>query len=191
MGEEKWGDWMDKRRLIIGIIVILAIPLYIWIAYFEIPAKSEIGEEKMQQDPLTHNFEKVMQYENDYMGNASNTSQLFQSLPLNEYKQSIEMDPDHLLLIVHYDASAHELQEKTQQAVIYNSTAAFLLIHNLEELEMRFNDETFRVRRDVVEDYFNDEFKTLIDPENFKEKVQKTFNGEKQSAMYKVFTEGK
>lgn len=40
---------MEKRRLIIGVIAILAIALYIWIAYFEIPAKVKIGDE-LQHD---------------------------------------------------------------------------------------------------------------------------------------------
>lgn len=41
---------MEKRRLIIGIIAILAIALYIWIAYFEIPAKVKNGEDKLQEE---------------------------------------------------------------------------------------------------------------------------------------------
>lgn len=41
---------MEKRRLILGIIAILAIALYIWIAYFEIPAKVKIGEDKLQAE---------------------------------------------------------------------------------------------------------------------------------------------
>jgi hypothetical protein len=43
---------MEKRRLIIGIIAILAIALYIWIAYFEIPAKVKKGEDKLQEESL-------------------------------------------------------------------------------------------------------------------------------------------
>ncbi|MDN4606965.1 hypothetical protein [Sporosarcina highlanderae] len=40
---------MEKRRLIMGLILILAIALYIWIAYFEIPNKTKIGEDEIQQ----------------------------------------------------------------------------------------------------------------------------------------------
>ena len=36
---------MEKRRLIIGVIAIIAIALYIWIAYFEIPSKVKKGED--------------------------------------------------------------------------------------------------------------------------------------------------
>lgn len=41
---------MEKRRLIIGGIAILAIALYIWIAYFEIPSKVKKGEENIHEE---------------------------------------------------------------------------------------------------------------------------------------------
>ncbi|WP_339251094.1 hypothetical protein NSQ43_13805 [Sporosarcina sp. FSL W8-0480] len=43
---------MDKRRLILGLVLVIAIALYIWIAYFEIPNKVKIGEETQQQELL-------------------------------------------------------------------------------------------------------------------------------------------
>ncbi|MCM3743678.1 hypothetical protein M3193_05950 [Sporosarcina luteola] len=48
---------MEKRRLIIGVIAILAIALYIWIAYFEIPEKVKIGEDAIQEEPLLTDIE--------------------------------------------------------------------------------------------------------------------------------------
>lgn len=41
---------MEKRRLFIGVIAIVAIALYIWIAYFEIPSKVKIGEDSLQNE---------------------------------------------------------------------------------------------------------------------------------------------
>ncbi|WHT47786.1 hypothetical protein QNH10_17030 [Sporosarcina thermotolerans] len=35
-----------------GLILVIAIALYIWIAYFEIPNKAKIGEAIQQQVPL-------------------------------------------------------------------------------------------------------------------------------------------
>lgn len=42
---------MDKRRLIVGLVLVIAIALYIWIAYFEIPNKAKIGEDIQQEVP--------------------------------------------------------------------------------------------------------------------------------------------
>ena len=156
-----------------GLIVIIAIPLYVWIAYYEIPGKARIGEEKLQQDPLKHNFENVLEFESKYMGDASNTSAFFQLLPLNEYKGSIEMDPDRFSLIVHYEASISDLGEKAEQAFLYNTTAAFLMLENLKTVELQFHDDSYKVNRENVEKWFGEEFETLIDPDVFKEKVQK------------------
>lgn len=164
---------MDRKRLIMGLIVIIAIPLYVWIAYYEIPGKARIGEEKLQQDPMKHDFEKVLEFESNYMGDASNTSALFQLLPLNEYKGSIEMDPDRFSLVVHYQASIAELGEKAEQAFLYNTTAAFIMLKNLEVVELRFLDDSYKVHRENVEKWFGEEFGTLIEPDVFKEKVQK------------------
>lgn len=36
--------------MIIGVITIIAIALYIWIAYFEIPSKVEKGEDGLQEE---------------------------------------------------------------------------------------------------------------------------------------------
>jgi len=182
---------MDKRRMLIGLIVLLAIPLYIWIAYVEIPAKSKVGEEKLQQDPLQHDFSQVLQYDNPYMGNASNVGNLFQSLPLNDYKGTFEMDSDRFSLVMNYDVNAGELEGKAEDAFLYNSTAAFLLIHNLDQIEMKFLDTSFITTRNRVENWFGSEWEHLKDPEEFKKQVQqKLKNGEQEDWLHS-YQEGK
>ncbi|WP_432357990.1 hypothetical protein [Sporosarcina sp. UB5] len=54
---------MEKRRLIIGLIAIIAIALYIWIAYFEIPAKVKIGEDKFQEESWMAEIDAYMKGE--------------------------------------------------------------------------------------------------------------------------------
>jgi len=129
-------------------------------------------EELMLQDPRTHNFEKVLSYENDYMGNASNLGNLFGALPLNEYKGTFEMDPEIYSLVMDYNTSAEELGETAKQAVIYNTTAAFTLIGNLEVSEMRFQDKSYTVTKENVEKWFKTTLVDLKDPVVFKERVQ-------------------
>ena len=180
---------MDKRRMLIGLIVLLAIPLYIWIAYVEIPAKSKIGEEKLQQDPLQHDFSEVLQYDNPYMGNASNVGSLFQALPLHEYKGSFEMDSDQLSLVINYNVNAGELGGKAEDAFLYNSTAAFLLIHNLDELEMRFLDTSFVTTRERVEKWFGSEWERLKEPEEFKKQVQQKLKDGEQEEWLQSYME--
>ncbi len=154
-------------------LLIIGVPLFIWIQFFEVPNKVRIGEERMQQDPKTHSYEDVAKYESEYMGDASNLNNLLNELPLNEYKESIELDSDDLVFKVDYDVQAAEIEEKAQQGIIYNSTAVFALIENVEQMEMKFDDETYSVSRDSVEKWFGTTLVDFKDPEIFQEKVQK------------------
>ncbi|MFC5604486.1 hypothetical protein [Sporosarcina koreensis] len=54
---------MEKRRLIIGVITILAIALYIWIAYFEIPAKVKKGEDALHGESWIAEFDDYLKGE--------------------------------------------------------------------------------------------------------------------------------
>lgn len=163
---------MDNQRKVMIAIMLIGVPLFIWIQFFEVPNKVKLGEEEMQQDPKTHVFESVAKYESLYMGDASNVSNLLNELPLSEYKDGIELDSDDLILFVNYDVNTIENEEKVRQTVIYNSTALFALIENLAQIEMRFEDEIFVISRDRVEKWFGTTLVDLKDPEVFAEKVQ-------------------
>lgn len=163
---------MDNQRKMMIALLIIGVPLFIWIQFFEVPNKVKIGEEKLQQDPNTHVFENVIKYESLYMGDASNLGNLLNELPLSQYKNGIELDSDDLTLLVDYNVNATELEEKAKQTVIYNSTAAFALIENLQKLDLQFNDETYTVSRDRVERWFGTTLVDFKDPEVFQEKVQ-------------------
>lgn len=169
-------------------ILIVGIPLFIWIQFFEVPNKVKLGEEKMQQDPKTHTFENVIKYESMYMGDASNINNLLNDLPLNEYKESIELDAEDLTLFVDYEVDAMEIEEKIQQSVIYNSTAAFALVENLEKMDMKFKNETFTISRDRVEKWFGMTLVDFKDPEVFQEKVQEQLS-EDISSWFLAYTE--
>ncbi|WP_210468504.1 DUF4825 domain-containing protein [Sporosarcina sp. 6E9] len=163
---------MDKRRLMLILVVLFVVPLFIWIQFFEVPNKVKIGEEKIQQDPLTHEFEKVTSYADPYMGDASNMVGLFSALPLNNYRGPLEMNPENFSLIVDYNLDADVSTETMKQAVIYNTTAAFTLIGNLQEIKLLIDDESYTVTRENVEKWFGTTLVDFKDPKIFKEKIQ-------------------
>lgn len=166
------GEKLDNQRKIMIALLIIGVPLFIWIQFFEVPNKVKIGEEKLQQDPSTHVFENVTKYESDYMGDTSNLGNLLNELPLNQYKDGIALDSDDLKLSVDYDVKATEIEEQVKQSVIYNSTATFALIENLQQMDIQFKDETYKVSRDRVEQWFGTTLVDFKDPEIFQEKVQ-------------------
>lgn len=163
---------MDNRRKLMIALVIIGVPLFIWIQFFEVPNKVRLGEEKLQQDPTTHVFENVIKYRSLYMGDASNLSHLVAELPLNEHVELIELDADDLAVVVDYDVKTTEIEEKAKQSVIYNSTAAFALIENLEQVNMQFQDKMYTVSRDRVEKWYGTTLVDFKDPKVFQEKVQ-------------------
>ncbi len=185
----KVGKRMDKRRIMMILLLVVGVSLFIWIQFFEMPSKVKIGEEKLQQDPTTHNFEKVVSYDNAYMGDASNINNLFNALPLNEYKGTIELDPDKYALIVNYDSSIDNMEEQVKQSVIYNATAAFTLIENLQTVDMQFENQSYIVTRDYVEKWFGTTLFDFKDPDVFKEKVQNHLQ-EDIDLWLRAYTEG-
>ena len=168
----KAGVQMDKQKVLLIVVVLIGVPLFIWIQFFEVPNKVKIGEEKMQQDPTTHQFEKVQQYEQKYMGDASNIGQLFEALPLGNYKGTFEMEPEDFFLNMNYLSTSEIPKEKIKQAVLYNTTATFVLINNLEEIEMSFDDESYVVRKENVVEWFGEPITELKNPQAFMEKIQ-------------------
>lgn len=179
-----------NRRIIMVLVVVIGVPLFIWIQFFEVPNKVKIGEAKIQQDPATHKFEDVTTFEDPYMGDNSNMNNLFQALPLNDQKGTLEMDSDVFSLIVYYNTTTAELGQKAAQAVIYNTTAAFTLIGNLQTVEMRFEDESYTVTRENVEQWFGTTLVDFKNPEEFKEKVQEKLKKEDIDKWILAYTEG-
>lgn len=64
-----------------------------------------------------------------------------------------------------------------QQSVIYNTTAAFVLIKNLEQIELRLPNETFLVNRSNVESVLGN-LDELLDPLLFEKEVQQRLKTE-------------
>ncbi|WP_391201327.1 DUF4825 domain-containing protein [Psychrobacillus sp. L4] len=179
-----------KNKWIIGLFVVGLIP-FIWMQMVYFPGQEKLREEEnlKQLDPETHDYEKVLKYENLYMGNASNDFNLFGNLPLKQHLGTFEIDSGHFLLITNYGSSEGESERTIQQAVIYNTTAAFVLIKNLQQIEMRFPGKSFTVQRSNVEKWFNSNLSNLIDPVQFKEKVQEPLKKNDLDEWLATYTE--
>jgi len=152
----------------IGLVVGIALVLLLGVVYVLTNNQKQVDQEDLEQLTVeSHNFKKVLAYENDYMGNNSNITNLFNNLPLSDRRGIVELNSDTYTFIVHYNTSGDE------KSVIYNATAAFVLIKNLDVIDMRFSDQSYVITRKNVEEWFEDDLNSLIDPAVFKEKVQK------------------
>lgn len=151
----------------IGLVVGMSLVLLLGVVYVLSNNQKQVAQEDVEQLTVeTHDFQKVLAYENDYMGNNSNITNLFNNLPFSNHRDLVELDPNTRTFVVNYNTSGDE------KTVIYNATAAFVLIKSLEVINMRFSEQPYVITRENVEQWFEDDFGSLLNPAVFKEKVQ-------------------
>jgi hypothetical protein len=126
-----------------------------------------------QQDPLTHDITSTLTYKNPYMGNASNLANLFSSLPLSNTDRSFQLYPDTLTAEVNYKETVMNIgEEKVNRALIYNATAVFALIDNLDAIRFDFAGESYKATRSDVEKWYGVDVSTLVDKGSWEKLVQ-------------------
>ncbi|MBW8351125.1 DUF4825 domain-containing protein [Bacillus sp. IITD106] len=141
------------------IIVLFAFGLILFtvVQFVVIPKQNAAAEQYIidQKNPLSHDLEYIKQYKNPYMGNASNIMNLFGHLPLSDMLKDFELKSEELTVIVNYNKKTTDIEQQLlNQSLIYNSTAAFALIANLEKIEYHFLDQNIVVDRQSVESQY-------------------------------------
>ena len=166
---------MKTRNKIIITLSILGIILFALVQGVVIPNNNEKKQQYVaeQQSPLTHDLGSILKYKNKYMGNASNAISLFNTLPLNNIEKSFELFPDKLTAQVKYKDTIENINEdKVNKALIYNSTAAFALIDNLQAINYSFIGTNYKILRSDVEKLYGGDLPGLLNKEAWKSKVQ-------------------
>lgn len=172
---------MKKNKLII-ILAALGLALTILVQGYILPEKSrrEAKYNIDQKSPETQDLKSIMQYKNKYMGNFSNISALFGSLPLGDTPKSFRLFSERLTAEVDYKETEWQINEndrnRTAKIIIYNSTAAFALIDNLEEIEYNFTGSSYKVKRADFEGWYGVKMSALLNENVWKNKVQTPLN---------------
>ena len=69
-----------------------------------------------------------------------------------------QQDPEEFRFTVNYDESVDEIGVKrVEKAILYNATAVFALIENMEIVNFNFPDRTYTVTRERVNDWFGED----------------------------------
>jgi len=196
---------MKKKNIIIILLLFMGIAFTI--------VSGELKKMKAEQDELfqrrqfvvtMQELSTILPYKSKYMGDNSNTINLFYHLPLGVNPVKYQMYPDELTLelcyrttfaeagvknleyVVNESAANLDVEEMgttmTTQALIYNSTAAFALIDNLQKLIFRFSDGSYTIKRHTIEDEFA-EFYPILNEEKWS-RFQKTL--EKNEKMQEI-----
>lgn len=176
---------MNKHEKIIIALVVIGVALFISVQFIIIPKQNAVAEqyEIDQRNPLTHDLENILKYKHSYMGNAGNLINLFGRLPMNEAIKDFELLSDELTLIINYHLPIEKIGTKTvKQSLIYNSTAAFSLIGNLEKIQYNFSDESFIISRENVESLYDNFGKLISSNEIWNQHVRDPLEDEKYTS---------
>lgn len=164
----------EKNKIIIGLLVI-AVVLFGIIQFAVIPAnqKKQLEFEKNQTDAFTHNIITIKNYKSQYIGDASNVSQLFYALPLGNIEKKYEINSEECSLTVSYLDTVWNIgEEKVRRDLVYNTIAAMAAIDNLSAITYEFSRDSFHFTREQIENEFGTNLSEILKENIWKERVQ-------------------
>lgn len=170
---------MNRKGKLILTLLAFGVFLFCAVQFVVLPQREwkERQYAIAQDDALTHDIERVQDYKSAYMGDASNTANLFYHLPQNSDGMDFELDSAHCGLTVHYLTPLFDTgEEKVHRNLIYNTVAAMSLIDNLETITYDFSGASFTFTRAQIENAFQKNLSSLIEREIWTEQVQKKLN---------------
>jgi len=163
----------NRNRWIVGLLV-MGIALFAVVQFFEIPHRQAEQQQYLiaQQEPATHDLNTILKYKSKYMGNASNDANLFYHLPMSNTGMNFQLFSEKLALEVNYKDTIWNIGEKkVKRSLLYNSTAAFALIDNLQEVDYNFPGTSYRVKRTDIEELYSN-FADILQTNQWKTSVQ-------------------
>ncbi|GAA0361633.1 DUF4825 domain-containing protein [Bacillus horti] len=164
--------------LIIALVIIGVAGLAMVEGYIKPNIESQDQTYQLEQDnPMTHDFEGLLTFKSPYMGDASNLINLNYRLPIIS-ERTHKLDTDNFSAKIIFEEESRSFDaEWFKRVLIYNSTANFVLIDNLQELQFSFADLTYTVEREAVEGWYGDvNLSTFQDLEQWEIHVRSKLN---------------
>lgn len=151
---------MNKKNIWILILLIIGISGIVAVEGYAKPKarEQEARYAAEQQNPYTHDISRSLQFKSKYMGDAGNLIKLNDTLPFNELNRTYQLYPDELTAELKFQASSVDMDAaKLKEMLVYNTTANFVMIDNLQVLRLTFEDITFTIHRKAVEEWYGGE----------------------------------
>lgn len=166
---------MNKKAIFAISLVVFAAALFCVLRFWVLPAREKVTQANVdtQNDPLTHDISAIDAYRSPYLGDASNVTGLFRALPLHNLSMTFEIDGEAGKLTVRYQTSAQTLgMTEVRRALAYNAAASMASIDNLRILNCIFEDATWSVTRERVEELLGTPLSRLLQPTDWRQEVQ-------------------
>ena len=112
--------------------------------YYIVDTKKEYTKDTILISPFNRNkagIDNILKYKSLYIGDNSNIGNLINSLPLSEYGYTFEIDSEKLSLNINYHITDWYINENLylEKSLLYNSISMFILIDNLEYININFS----------------------------------------------------
>lgn len=164
----------NKNKVIICLLAV-AVILFLIIQLAIIPAQQNRKAEyaKNQTDALSHDITAIEDFKSSYVGDATNISNLFYALPLNNIQMKFQINSDTCALTVNYLDTVWNIgEEKVNRDLLYNAVAAMAAVDNLSVVTFEFSGASFSFERADIEKVFGTPLSDLLEKEVWKENVQ-------------------
>lgn len=165
---------MKRKNIWIVSLLALGFALAAAAVFWLLPAqeRQQAQQRAAQTDARTHDFAAVRAYASPYVGNNSNTVNLFSHLPLGDVPARFEIGDD-ASLCVRYQAAAAEIgADKVRRDLVYDSAVAFALIDNLSAVTYAFSDGSYAFTRAQMEALLGAPLSALRDGTAMHDRVQ-------------------
>lgn len=162
---------MKRQNIWIFVLMLFTGMVYAFLSLIVIPEirLRESLSKLSQQDAMYHDITAIQKYRSPYLGNASNTGNLFYNLPMLQYPMTFAIDPDSCTLTVRYDVASEEVG-LVRENLAYNTVAAMAAIDNLERICYVLTDAEYTFTREQVEAHFGTPLAPLLDdPDQWRE----------------------
>lgn len=166
---------MKRKNVWIFVLMLFTGLVYYFLGFMVIPEirLRESLREMSQQNAMHHDITAIQKYRSPYLGNASNTGNLFYNLPMLQYSMTFAIDPESCTLTVRYDV-ASEGVGPVRENLAYNTVAAMAAIDNLECICYELSDVEYTFTREQVEAHFGAPLAPLLDdPEQWRETMDR------------------
>lgn len=178
---------MTKKQRLIIVLLIIAVVLFSAVSFIIKPSinRTHRKQAQRQTDSLTHDISKCSKYKNKYVGNISNTANLFYNLPLNNINCKFSLDSQKCILTVFYLTKIDENDlSKVKRDLVYNSAAAFSLIDNLSAIKYEFSGNSFEFTRTDTEKIIGSLSGDILKKDIWKQKVTNKLSDEKFTEQF-------
>lgn len=164
---------MKRKNIWIVSLLALGLALAAAALFWLLPAqeRQQAQQRAAQSDARTHDFAAVRVYASPYVGNSSNTVNLFYHLPLGDVPARFEIEDD-ASLCVRYQA-------------------AFALIDNLSAVRYAFSDGSYTFTRAQMEAVLGVPLSGLRDGAAMHDQVQAQLEDTEFVASFYVLTQSR